>query len=304
VKLVSYNIQYGFGADGRYDLARAARLVDGADVIALQEVERHWRRTGEDDQPAMLSALLPGYHWVYGPAFDMDASRREGDRVVNRRRQFGTMLLSKLPIVWSRLHALPLSRTVRPLNTRNAALECMIRTPAGPVRFFSLHLAHIAAEERLEQIDYLLAEHRRAATAGGPWSGADDEPERNWSNGEPEPESPAAAIWMGDFNMEPGSAEYGRIVGSTPYHRGAAYFGGFLDAAAIARQPAADFHTHVKTIDGRLAKRRLDHCFVGGMLADRVRSVGADIGEIASDHFPLRIDIDLETPPAASAAKG
>ncbi|RWP71578.1 endonuclease/exonuclease/phosphatase family protein [Mesorhizobium sp.] len=296
MKLVSYNIQYGFGSDGRYDLARCAKVVAGADIIALQEAERHWLRSNEDDQPEILSRLLPEYHWVYGPAFDMDASERREGRIVNRRRQFGTMVLSRLPIVWSRLHTLPLRRTVRPLNTRNAALECMIRTPAGPVRVLSLHLAHIAAEERLEQIDYLLAEHRRAPSDGGPWSGADDEPLRNWSNGEPQPENPLAAIWMGDFNMEPGSAEYRRIVGSTPYHRGAAYLDGFVDAAAVASEPTSDFHTHVKTIDGRLTKRRLDHCFVGGMFADRVRSVSADIGEIASDHFPLRVDIDLETP--------
>lgn len=296
MKLVSYNIQYGFGSDGRYDLSRAARIVAGADIIALQEVERHWQRSNYDDQPELVSRLLPDYHWVYGPAFDMDASEQRDGRLINRRRQFGTMVLSKLPIVWSRLHALPMRSTLRPLNTRNAALECMIRTPAGPVRVFSLHLAHIAAEERLEQIDYLLGEHRRATREGGPWSGIDDEPSRNWSNGEPEPENPLEAIWMGDFNMEPGSVEYSRIVGSTPYHRGAAYLDGFVDAAAVASQPTADFHTHVKTIDGKLAKRRLDHCFVGGMFAGRVRSVGADVGEVASDHFPLRLDIDLETP--------
>lgn len=296
MKLVSYNIQYGFGGDGRYDLSRAARIVDGADIIALQEVERHWQRSNFDDQPELLSRLLPDYHWVYGPAFDMDASERRDGRLVNRRRQFGTMVLSKLPIVWSRLHALPMRRTLRPLNTRNAALECMIRTPAGPVRVVSLHLAHIAAEERLEQIDYLLAEHRRAPSEGGPWSGTDDEPSRNWTSSETEPENPLAAIWMGDFNMEPGSAEYCRIVGSTPYHRGAAYLDGFVDAAAVAIEPAGDFHTHEKVIDGRLAKRRLDHCFVGGMFAGRVRSVASDIGEVASDHFPVRIDIDIETP--------
>jgi endonuclease/exonuclease/phosphatase family metal-dependent hydrolase len=206
------------------------------------------------------------------------------------------MLLSKLPICWSRLHGLPMRRTLRPLNTRNAALECMIRTPAGPMRVLSLHLAHIAAEERLEQIDYLMAEHRRAPSEGGPWSGIDDEPARNWTSGEAEPENPLAAIWLGDFNMEPDSAEYRRIVGSTPYHRGAAYLDGFVDAAAVASEPGQAFHTHVKTIDGRLAKRRLDHCFVGGMLAGRVRSVSADTDEIASDHFPVRVDIDLETP--------
>ena len=94
MKLASYNIQYGFGADGRYDLARAIRAVADADVIALQEVERHWQRTGEDDQPELISRLLPDHHQVYGPAFDMDASTIEGGRVVSRRRQFGTMVLS------------------------------------------------------------------------------------------------------------------------------------------------------------------------------------------------------------------
>ncbi len=98
MKLVSYNIQYGFGSDGRYDLTRAARLIDGADIIALQEVERHWLRSNEDDQPEILSRLLPGYYWVYGPAYDMDASEQRDGRVFNRRRQFGTMLLSRLPI--------------------------------------------------------------------------------------------------------------------------------------------------------------------------------------------------------------
>ena len=41
---------------------------------------------------------------------------RDG-RLFNRRRQFGTMVLSKLPIVWSRLHALPMRRTLRPRST-------------------------------------------------------------------------------------------------------------------------------------------------------------------------------------------
>ncbi|TIS96042.1 MAG: EEP domain-containing protein, partial [Mesorhizobium sp.] len=90
MKLVSYNIQYGFGSDTRYDLSRAARLVAGADIIALQEVERHWQRSNFDDQPEVLSRLLPGYHWVYGPAFDMDASEWRDGHLVNRRRQFGT----------------------------------------------------------------------------------------------------------------------------------------------------------------------------------------------------------------------
>lgn len=300
MKFVSFNIQYGFGADGRYDLARVAQAVAGADVIALQEVERHWKRSGEDDQPELLSRMLPGYYSVYGPAFDMDASRREADgRIVNRRRQFGTMLLARLPIVWSRLHLLPMRRMASPLNTQNPALEGLIRTPAGPIRIFSIHLAHVGVEERLEQIEFLKAQHRRVPLAGGPWSGVDDEPSRGWSNGEAEPEAPLAAIWMGDFNAEPGSEEYHAITGRNPYHPAAAYHDSFVDAATIVgRDPG---HTHTRQFQGKEQRRRLDYCFVGAMLAARVRSVRVHADCPASDHFPVWTDIDLDTPEVTSA---
>jgi len=301
LKLVSYNTQYGFGADGSYDLGRIAQVVEGADIIALQEVERNWSRTGFDDQPKNLSELLPDYYYVYGPAFDMDASTVNAGRVINRRRQFGTMILSRLPIVWSRLHPLPMRRRVGSLNTQNAALECMIRTPCGPIRFFSIHLAHIGVGERLEQIDFLLDRHHRTPFEGGPWSGIDDEPHRDWTQGEAEPDCPFAAIWMGDFNSEPGSAEYRRITGEAPYHSGAAYYDGFADAAICAGLPALALHTHEKQIDGTMQKRQLDHCFVGGMLTSRVRSVQVDNSQIASDHHPIFIDMDLETQQLAQA---
>jgi endonuclease/exonuclease/phosphatase family metal-dependent hydrolase len=283
LKLVSYNIQYGFGLDGAYDLARAAASVADADIIALQEVERHWPRSNFDDQPEIIARLLPEHHWVYGPAFDMDGSLRDADgRLVNRRRQFGTMLLSRWPIVWSRLHLLPMRKMTHRLNTQNPALECMIRTPAGPLRVFSLHLAHIDAGERLEQIDFLLGRHRRIADEGGPWSGSDDEPHRNWSNGEPEPEAPQDAVWMGDFNMLPGSAEYRRIIG-----------GGFVDAAVAAGHAADGFYTHERMFEGRLQRRRLDYCFVTEGLAGRVRGLSVETENRASDHFPVTVVMSL-----------
>ncbi|MGB3502589.1 MAG: endonuclease/exonuclease/phosphatase family protein [Mesorhizobium sp.] len=294
MRFVSYNIQYGFGRDGTYDLARAISAVADADVIALQEVERHWARTGFDDQPEMISRLLPDHYWVYGPAFDMDASFRDGTgRLVNRRRQFGTMLLSRTPIRWSRLHLLPMRKVVSPLNTQNPALEGLIETKAGPVRVFSLHLAHIGADERLEQIDFLMARHRRVHIEGGPWSGTDDEPARKWSSGEGEPAAPQAAIWMGDFNSEPGSAEYRRIVGETPYHQGAVYADGFVDAGLAAGTPPEDLITHERMFRGAEQRRRLDYCFVSGELAAKVRSSHVDLLAAGSDHQPVWTEIDL-----------
>lgn len=288
MKLLSYNIQYGFGVDGVYDLGRVARVMEGADIIALQEVERNWSRTGFDDQPALLEAMLPQYYTVYGPAFDMDASVVEAGRVVNRRRQFGTMILSRWPILWSRLHLLPMRRMVDPLNTQNPALEAMIVTPLGPVRVFSIHLAHVGVQERLEQIAFLLAHHARVPLAGGPWSGRDDEPERSWTEGLAEPACPQSAIWMGDFNSEPFSAEHRAITGEVPYHPGAIYADGFVDAV---ERCGVRLHTHSKVIAGDLRLRQLDHCFVTGDLAGRVERAWTDPAEVASDHLPLWVQM-------------
>ena len=140
MKIVTYNIQYGLGKDNRYDLARIAREIEDADVIALQEVERHWQRSGCVDSPAVLRAQLPEHHWVYGANLDMDASYRDAEgRLVNRRRQFGTMILSRLPIVSSRNHMLPKYGTLTQHSIQQGALEAVIVTErAGPVRIYSI----------------------------------------------------------------------------------------------------------------------------------------------------------------------
>jgi len=96
MKCVSYNIQYGLVSDGRYDLARIAGEVADADIIALQEVDRYWQRSGMVDGPAVLADHLPRHHRVYGANLDVDASYADAGRIVQRRKQFGTMILSHL----------------------------------------------------------------------------------------------------------------------------------------------------------------------------------------------------------------
>ncbi|MFM8768100.1 MAG: endonuclease/exonuclease/phosphatase family protein, partial [Rubrivivax sp.] len=128
MKLVSYNIQYGKGKDGRFDLGRIAAALQGADVIALQEVERHWPRSGDQDQPAELALLLGGtYHWVYGPGFDVDAN---GGTAGARRRQFGNMVLSRWPILSSRHHLLPKMGLTRQFSLQRSVIEAVIAPPS------------------------------------------------------------------------------------------------------------------------------------------------------------------------------
>ena len=116
MRLLSYNIQYGYGRDGAYRLDRVANVVKSADIAALQEVDRHWQRTGFDDQPDLLAKMLPDHHMVFAAAFDMDAAIPTNK---SRRRQFGPMILSRWPILWSRTHLLPLHRCRAMLESPN-----------------------------------------------------------------------------------------------------------------------------------------------------------------------------------------
>jgi endonuclease/exonuclease/phosphatase family metal-dependent hydrolase len=288
VKIVTYNIQYGLGKDKRYDLARIAREIEDADVIALQEVERHWQRSGCVDSPVVLSAQLPEHHWVYGANLDMDAGYRDAEgRLVNRRRQFGTMILSRLPIVSSRNHMLPKYGTLTQHSIQQGALEAVIVTErAGPLRVYSVHLSHLSAATRLPQVEALLDIHTRAPGEGGAWCGGHPEPEAGWTEGEMPP-MPADAILMGDFNFTWRAPEYDRIVGPMSERYGRLNCRtGFVDAWVAAG------HREDEGVTAGNGKR-IDFCFVTAALRGRVQAVDIDANATGSDHQPLWIDIDL-----------
>jgi len=288
MRFLSYNIQYGFGRDGRFDLERIAGEIQGADVIALQEVERFWQRSGEVDEPAELARLLEGYYWVYGANLDMHAATAAAP---NRRRQFGTMLLSKTPILSSRNFPLPKLGTLTQHSIQQGALEGVIETPGGgALRVYSVHLSHLAPETRLPQIEALLDIHKRAYGEGGAWCGGHPDPSAGWTEGEMPP-MPREAILMGDLNFTPDSAEYARLIGPMTERFGRlASRDGFIDTWVAAGHPETTGSTHPKG-------GRIDYILATADLAPHVRAAG--IGEAAqgSDHLPLWADLDL-TPPS------
>lgn len=303
MRVVTYNIRFGWGLDGRVDLERIAGSVGDADIIALQEVERFWLRSGMTDQPAELARLLGDYHWVYGPAFDMDASERGTDgKIRNRRRQFGNMVFARWPIQASRLLVFDKTATVHHFNMDAGALECVIDTPLGPLRVYSQHLGSLSAPERLCQLDQLLARHRDVAVSGGPWTGdfdLHDPAERdqsavfNWSNGESQLEMPQNALLLGDFNSEPDSAEYDRIAGPVdPAMARVRYRGGFVDSWCAANSQSSEDSTWWPDPPNRSPRRgmRLDYCFASVELADKIRKVWIDQAAEGSDHRPYWVE--------------
>ena len=287
MKLVTYNIHYGIGKDDRLDLDRIIEAVSGADIIALQEVERFWQRTGMVDQRTEIAAKLPEFHWVYGAGLDMDASMVDGQgRPSHRRRQFGNMLLSRLPIISSRNHLLPKFGATNQRTMQRAALEGVIEMPAlGPLRIYSTHLCHLSSGMRLPQVDCLLKVHREAPGEGGAWSGGDPDPDSGWTEGTMPP-MPKDAILMGDFNFEPTDPEYPKVVGPWSQQEGRiSPLNGFVDSWVAAGHGEEEGLT--------CDDLRIDYIFVSSGHAPAIRSSWIDSEANGSDHQPYWCEIDL-----------
>jgi endonuclease/exonuclease/phosphatase family metal-dependent hydrolase len=240
------------------------------------------------DSPAVLAEHLPEHHWVYGPNLDMDASYRDSaGGLVNRRRQFGTMILARTPILSSRNHPLPKYGTLTQHSIQQGALEAVIATGrAGPVRIYSMHLSHLSSATRLPQVEALLDIHARAPGEGGAWCGGHPEPDAGWTEGEMPP-MPAEALLMGDFNFEWTDPEYERIVGPRTAKYGRLNrLTGFVDAWVAAGHREDEGATISRG-------RRIDFCFVSSALAGRVRSSRVDADAVGSDHQPLWVEMDF-----------
>lgn len=173
IDVATYNIHHAEGVDAVLDLERVAREIErgGAEVIGLQEVDRHWgERSSFEDQAAWLGERL-GMHVVYGANLDL-APLTPGAP----RRQYGTAILSELPILSSRNTLLP-----RPRNgEQRGLLEAVIDVGGVHVRFATTHLQHNSAEERLaqsERIAELLAGAREPTILTGDLNALPSAPE-------------------------------------------------------------------------------------------------------------------------------
>lgn len=282
MKLVTYNIQYGTGRDGVVDLRRIADALGGADVIALQEVERFWPRSGNIDQAQALADMLPEYFWVYGGGVDLHAADADAR---GARRQFGNMLLCRRPLLTSRHHLLPKHGSTGPLSIQRSALEATARFDGRALRFYSVHLTHLCGGTRLPQVEALLEIHANAAFEGAPISG--DVRGGGWDAGEQV--VAADALMLGDFNFQPDSAEYELIAGPLSDYGGRITNPcGFVDAwCAAGHDIAAGF-----TSDVNDRPARLDYCFAGAALRDCITACRIDERALGSDHFPLWTEMD------------
>ncbi len=142
LRVLCYNIHYGQGTDGRYDLERLSAVIAAAkpDLVALQEVDVGVERSGRVHQAQRLAELI-GMEVRFGPT-----QHYEGGL-------FGNAVLTRLPILDVAIHPLPYTETTEQRVTYpRGAIAVIVRSPAGqPLRFVSTHFQHNVPEDRLAE---------------------------------------------------------------------------------------------------------------------------------------------------------
>jgi endonuclease/exonuclease/phosphatase family metal-dependent hydrolase len=144
VRLVTFNTRHGVGTDDTLDLPRLAKVLKSleADVICLQEVDRHFGERSDDVDQALLLSRALDMQLAWGPAI-------EGD---GEEHGYGNALLSRLPILVSDVHPLPGGGEPR------SALRTMVELDGGALWVTTTHLT-LRAADRAAQVAAVAALH-------------------------------------------------------------------------------------------------------------------------------------------------
>lgn len=130
---LSYNIHHGEGLDGQLDLGRIAEVIraSGADIVALQEVDRGVQRSGEVDQAGELGRLL-------------DMHQAFGGNIRHQGGDYGNAVLSRWPIARHENHLLPSTG-----GEQRGVLQVEIHVPQveDPLCLLATHLDHRRGDE-------------------------------------------------------------------------------------------------------------------------------------------------------------
>jgi endonuclease/exonuclease/phosphatase family metal-dependent hydrolase len=284
MRLLSWNVQWFCGMDGRVDVARVLAHVlawgQQPHVIALQEVAQGYPGlAGHDgaDQVAQVRAALPGYEVFYAPALD---EWRPG---LAQRQRFGNLIATRLP-VWRVQHvALPYPADPSVPSMPRVLAALTVQAPWGPLRVGSTHLAYYSLRQRTAQARALLAWQQEAAevAAHPPILGE----ERADTPFQTRPHA-ADAVLMGDFNAAPDDPAYGVLTGAVSPDGQPLWWDAWRLCQPETAQPPT-FRVH----EAGVHPVTCDYAFVSAGLRARVTRVQIDSATLWSDHQPLLMEL-------------
>lgn len=149
IRVATFNIHHGAGPDDVLDLEHTAEVIaaTGADVVALQEVDRHFRdRSAWKDQAGELARMV-AMRVAYGANIDLDPLE-PGEP----RRQYGCALLVRGGLLSARNTWLP----KYPTSEQRGLLEAVVEIRGTRVRVATTHMQHTDDAEWQEQADAIV----------------------------------------------------------------------------------------------------------------------------------------------------
>lgn len=281
MKLISWNIQWCRGCDGRVDpqriVAHARRIAD-FDVLCLQEVAANFadlEGSSGENQFEILARLLPGYAPIPGAAVDIAGP-------AGTRKAFGNMIFSRLPVARVIRRQLPWPPNDQHEGMPRMLLETTIDTAMGPVRVMTSHLEYYSARQRAAQVEGIRAAHAEAAGR------ARTEVKTKESGPFAATANSASAILTGDFNFKPEDPLWGRV--QAPFDDGTPAL-----RDAWAHLHPGEPHAHTLGIHDNEQwpdSYTSDYVFVTEDLLPRLRLTVVDRTSDASDHQPMLVVLE------------
>jgi endonuclease/exonuclease/phosphatase family metal-dependent hydrolase len=183
-RVMTYNIHHAEGLDGKVDLLRIAELIkrEGADIVALQEVDKGVERTARRDLPDEL-AELTGMTCVFSNNYNFQGG------------EYGNAVLTRFPIKrWTNTHYQKVNET-----EQRGLLQLTLDVRGREIVFMATHIDHrpddAARWSNVREIEELVKSKplTRPADTLSP------------SDGERDGVSGRSIILCGDFNDTPDS---------------------------------------------------------------------------------------------------
>jgi endonuclease/exonuclease/phosphatase family metal-dependent hydrolase len=284
VRLITWNVQWCRGVDGKVDPARViadARRIADFDVLCLQEIADNYADpllggSKGEDQFAVLASLLPGFTAVPGVAVDQIGPN-------GSRRRFGNMILSRLPVLQAFRHLLPYPADHDVPGMPRVAVEAVVTADIGDVRVITSHLEYYSRRKRAAQVNALRSIYAEGyAYAANPRVGVADE---GPYIAQPRP---AHTVITGDFNLEPDDPLHARM--GEPFGDGTP---ALFDAWEIVHpgQPHDPTFKIYEKKDPGEPEQHCDFIFVSEGLRARVAKLWVDTVTQVSDHQPVLLEL-------------
>jgi endonuclease/exonuclease/phosphatase family metal-dependent hydrolase len=282
MKLLSWNIQWGRGMDGRVDLSRILGTIQRLgdfDIICLQEIAVNFPGlpgSQGEDQIAVLSAGLAEYTSIYGIATDVPNN-------CGGRSLFGNAIFTRFPIgqVWR--HLLPWQAESSIPSMQRVLVEAVVMTDIGPLRVMTTHLEYYSQRQREIQIEAIRRLHCEACAMS----------QRKFfikeQNGTfevfPRPEQ---AILCGDLNFPATAPERLQIL--APFNDD---IPSFYDVWSLLHPSTPHAPTvGIHPVDFVDRPECFDFVFITAGLISRLKTCAIDSATEASDHQPVWIELE------------